>query len=99
MVNVAELLERRRSVQRYRHGRVEVVVTEFEGSQRPAVGNLARCPRCDSRVHSSNGYRCRSCEPPEVVVRPCRNCGEEATSYSRFLCARCHFANWWGAWK
>jgi hypothetical protein len=74
------------------------LLEEREESPRPAVGNLAHCPRCRGHVHSSMGYRCRTCKPRKVVVRACEGCGGRVTSHARFLCAACHFAGWWGKW-
>jgi hypothetical protein len=40
--------------------------------------------------------RARRARP--VVVELCDRCGGTTSSYSRFFCAACHFAGWWGQW-
>jgi hypothetical protein len=61
-------------------------------------GRIARCPRCRSWVSSANGFACRRCPPLRLVTRPCRSCGETTSSVTRYFCAGCHFAGWWGRW-
>jgi hypothetical protein len=54
--------------------------------------------RCGRWVHRKNGYQCERCGPLQIRIRTCTACGEETSSATRYFCAGCHFAGWWGRW-
>ena len=77
---------------------VRQVERERENGNSARPSRLAR-HRCGRWVHRGNGYQCEHCGPLRIRTRTCTACGEETSSASRYFCAGCHFAGWWGRWE